>query len=116
MKKSKMLGKVMIAALPAILAGSIAFAQTSTAKKAGRKDVAVAMQKNQELQNKIAANCRQSTSVEKKSASDVKAARPCVTSVRKNPNEVTQTMLSKMPVERQNFVKSHPEKYTIVNN
>ena len=34
MKKTKMLSKVMIAALPVILAGSIAFAQTTTEKKA----------------------------------------------------------------------------------
>lgn len=117
MKRQKLLTKAILMMLPVAFCGSVAFAQS--AKKPGRKDVAAVERKNAELQNKVAANSTTgavTTPVKKSAAATTNANRPCITSVRKNPYEVTQAMLNKMPKDRQEFVKAHPEKFTIVNN
>lgn len=114
MKKSKILTKALLLSAPFILGVGVVMAQTDArAKKPGNKTSIASEKKVAELQNKK--NVAQ-TAIDSQSKIHAKAgARPCVTSVRKNPNEITQAMLNKMPKDRQAFVKAHPERYTILN-
>ena len=114
MKKSRLLAKVLMLTAPVIFSASVVMAQTDArAKKPGDKTGIAIEKKQQDLQNKRSVNGVTSVSPAKLNAPS--AARPCVTSVRKNTNEITQVMLNKMPKDRQDFVKAHPERFTIVN-
>ncbi len=114
MKKTKLLAKALMLSAPILFSANFLLAQTdASAKKPGNKTALATDKKNAELQNKKTIGEAAAVSASKTKAKT--GERPCVTNVRKNPNEITQSMLSKMPLDRQAFVKSHPEKYTIVN-
>jgi|CXWJ01.1.fsa_nt_gi hypothetical protein len=109
MKKQTLLKKTAILALPAIMICAISFGQSDNAKKPGDKLQAATTKTKSELAQKHQAN----RTVYKNNSS---TERSCIKPDAKKANIVTQSMLKKMPKDRQEFVKANPQRFTIVNN
>lgn len=116
MKQNGLLKKVLFMALPFVMLSIASQAQCS------KKQSAECQRKYSEMKAKYEANGLQWNEAEMKKNCTAKntqsaSARQCVKD--KNaavaPNKVSKALLAKLPKERQEYVKSHPEKYTIID-
>ena len=109
MKKIKLLKQSLMLLTCLALSSTVLIAQ-STAKKPGIK--------NDGTQLKIAkseAQSKKQAELKNASSKQNNAARPCATKVTTGPGLVKRSTFNALSPRAQEIIKSHPEKYTIVD-
>ena len=112
MKKNKLIQKSLVFLIPAALICSFSNAQNDA--KQNSSTTAIQSKASPSLKAKYEANGLQWNENAKVNST---TTRTCFKdkNAKVAPNKVSKNLLSRLPKERQEYVRNHPEKYIIVN-